>query len=302
MDDLGAILLLQGGFALNMVLFSALCLGACAALIGVFFYLRKDILIADALSHATLPGIGAGFLLALALGINGGMAPAFLLIGAFASAVLGGAGVQWITRHTRLSHDSAIASVLSVFYAAGIVLFSGIQRLDNASQAGLNHFLLGQIAGMQVHEAFMICALSIIVLGGCVLYFRDFLLLSFDQTYAQCLGRPTTRLDKIMLGLMLGVICLGLKTVGLVLILALLVMPAAIARFWSARIVPMSLLSVLIGAGACYGGAALSAFYKNAPTGSTIILVLAAMLVFSFVFGVQKGLLFMKRGANYVGS
>ncbi len=289
--DLVNVLLFNGGHALNLVLLSSLFLGIGASLVGAFFYLRANILLADALSHATLPGIAIGFLVALGLGLDGGRNPAILMIGAFISAALGAASVQWIVTNTRLRYDVATATVLSVFYGAGIVLLSYIQRLENASQAGLDSFLLGQIVGMSTGEAMMIVCLSCIVVLVSLIFFRDFLLLCFDPSYAFCIGRPTVRIDRILLVLILAVICTGLKTVGLILILALLVMPATIARFWSARIKPFIVVSCVSSALACYIGAGMSAAYNNFPTGSTIVLCLAFMLIFSLLFGTDKGVL-----------
>lgn len=291
MDTLISILLLKGGYNTLLVLCSTAILGVTAAIAGSFIMLRKQALAADALSHATLPGIGLGFFIAFALGLEGGRHLPTLLTGAAFTAFLAGLSIKWILSRTRLNQDVAIASVLSVFYALGIVLFTIAQRFEGAAQAGLDSFLLGQAAGLSIHESLIIGAVALIVLSFIVLFFRDFLILSFDSTFAESIGRPVHRLDIFLTFLVLLIVCAGLKTVGLVLILALLIIPPVTARFWSDGLKPMLLIAALAGGTSCYVGAAFSAAFKGVPTGASIVLCAFALFVISFFFSPRHGLL-----------
>ncbi|MEZ5918772.1 MAG: metal ABC transporter permease [Alphaproteobacteria bacterium] len=229
--------------------------------------------------------------LAFTLGWDGRRHLPTLLTGAALAAFLAGLSIKWITQPDACNQDVAIASVLSVFYALGIVLFTIAQRFEGAAQAGLDSFLLGQAAGLSMEESLIIAIVALIVLGFIMLFFRDFLLLSFDATFAESIGRPVHRLDIFLTLLVLLIVCAGLKTVGLVLILALLIIPAVTARFWSDRLKPMLLIAAFSGGLSCYVGAALSAAFENIPTGAAIVLCAFTLFSFSFFFSPRHGLL-----------
>ncbi len=285
------ILLFQSGYNTNLVLFSATILGAVAAMVGAFIFLRKRTLISDAISHATLPGIGLGFLVAFALGIEGGKHLPTLLVGAAFTGILAALSIQWIHKNTRLNEDVAIGSILSIFYGAGIVLLSFIQRLEGASQAGLDSFLLGQVTGLSYSEAVTILCLSLITLATTLTFFKDLTLLCFDREYARSIGKSVENLDFLLIALMLAVVCTGLKTVGLILILALLIIPSASMRFWTDNIKALLFLSAAFGAFSAYIGAALSAHLTNIPTGAAIVLTAGALFFLSFIFAPRRGII-----------
>jgi manganese/zinc/iron transport system permease protein len=290
-DALIDILLFRGGYNTNIVLFCTFALGATAGLVGAFIFLRGRTLLSDAVSHATLPGVALGFLCAYALGIDGGRFLPALLIGAAVTAALSALAVQWIRRYTRLNDDVAIGSVLSVFYGAGIVLLSFIQRLEGAAQAGLDSFLLGQVTGTSLFDATVIAALSLVILLLVLLFLKDLCLLCFDKGFAQTIGQPVSRLDILLLGLMIAIVCTGLKTVGLILILALLIIPPVTARLWSHQFKTMLAMSTTIGASSAFLGAVASAYYANIPTGGAIVLVAGGMFFVSLFIAPAGGII-----------
>ncbi|MGB1510274.1 MAG: metal ABC transporter permease, partial [Paracoccaceae bacterium] len=158
---LWAALSLSLGYNATLVTLGASLLGAAAGMAGTFLYLRKNALISDAISHATLPGLGFAFLVAFGFGIDGRQL-FILLSGSALSAALGLYFVNWLTRETRLTQDTAIGCVLSVFFAFGVVLLTIIQVIPAGRKAGLESFLLGSTAGMLYSDALLILVLSII--------------------------------------------------------------------------------------------------------------------------------------------
>ena len=286
--DLFAVLTLQGGYNTSLVLIGAAALGAAGGMIGVFTLLRRRALIADAISHATLPGVAIAFLIAFHLGFEARSLPV-LLAGAAASAVIGVLVVQWITHHTRLPEDSAIGTVLSTFYGLGLVLLTYIQTLRVGSAAGLEAFLLGSTASMLRSEAELIAIAATIVGLAVALAFKEFGLIAFDPDFAAAHGWPVARIDLIVLTLLLAVIVIGLKAVGLILVIAIVIIPPVAARFWSNRLSRVVGIAALIGAGGAYFGAALSAIAPNLPTGALIVLTLSTIFLVSFLLSPIRG-------------
>jgi manganese/zinc/iron transport system permease protein len=293
------VLVLNAGYNTIVVMLGAAALGAATGTVGVFAMLRKRALVSDAVAHATLPGVALGFIAAVSLGLPGRSLP-FLLIGAASSAVLAALSIQWISNRTRLPEDTAIASVLATFFAFGIVLLTVIQTLKTGGQAGLDIYLLGATAGMLLEEAITLGVFSLVIAFAVALLFKELTLLSFDAEFARAHGFPVRMLDLAVLALVLAVVVIGLRVVGLVLIVALVVIPPAAARFWSDHIGRMTLISAAIGAASAYVGAAISAVKPDTPTGAVIVLVAFCILLFSVFFGAARGLAVRSLGARRI--
>ncbi|NNG03622.1 MAG: metal ABC transporter permease [Inquilinus sp.] len=284
------VLLFRAGFNTAVVLAGAAMLGAGAGLIGVFVLLRRRALVSDAISHATLPGVALGFLAAVGLGLDGRNLP-ILLVGAASTGILGILAVQWIRDRTRLPEDAAIGTVLSVFFGAGIVLLSHIQTLAVGGQAGLDTFLIGQAAAMSRADALLIGGAAALVVLIALAAFKEFALVCFDPDFAGAGGWRVGRIDLVMLALLLAVVVIGLKTVGLILIIALVIVPPVAARFWTERLNRMALAAALFGAASGYLGAAASALLPRLPAGGVIVLVAGALFVVSLLFAPARGVL-----------
>ncbi len=284
------VLLLQAGYNTIVVMLGAAALGAATGVVGVFAMLRRRALVADAVAHATLPGVALGFMVAVALGFSGKNL-SFLLSGAALTAVLAALSIQWIANRTRLTEDTAIASVLATFFALGIVLLTVVQTLKTGGQAGLDIYLLGATAGMLREEAITLALFAVAVALIVLLLFKELTLISFDADYARAHGFPVPLLDLAILALVLVVVVIGLRIVGLVLIVALLITPPAAARFWSDHTGRMTIVSGAIGAFSAYFGAAISAISPDTPTGAVIVLVAFTLLLASVFFGSARGLL-----------
>lgn len=265
-------------------------LGLAAGAAGAFLFLRKRALLSDAVAHATLPGVALAFLVMVALGLDGRHL-AGLLVGAAATAALGLVCIDGITRYSRLREDAAIGAVLSVFFGFGVVLLTVIQSLESGRQAGLDGLLLGSTASMLFNEALLIAAASGLVLIALYVMRRPLQLVAFDAGYAATIGISVRAMDFALMALVTAVTVIGLKVVGLVLIVALLIIPAVSARFWSNRNVVVVAVSAILGGAAGTVGALISATAPGLPTGPIIVLVSSKLFVVSLVFAPERGLL-----------
>ena len=283
-------LTLQLGYNATLVTIGAALLGIAAGATGTFLYVGKRALVSDAISHATLPGVGLAFIFMVLLGGDGRFLPG-LLLGSALSAAIGLLCVSWLSTRTRLAEDAAIGAVLSVFFGLGIVLLTVIQTMSSGRQAGLETFLLGSTAGMLWNDAVIIATGGALVLALVVLLRRPMTLVAFDAEFAASTGVDVRRTDLAMMGLALAITVVGLKIVGLILIVALLIIPAVAARFWSDRMGHVVGIAGVIGGASGWIGAALSATAPDLPTGPIIVIVAASFFAVSLLCAPGRGVL-----------
>ncbi|WP_084427951.1 metal ABC transporter permease [Roseimaritima ulvae] len=283
------VLLLQD-YNTRVVIIGTTLLGCAAGMVGSFTLLRKRALMGDALSHATLPGIGLAFILATHYGQDGKSMP-ILLLGATISGLIGVGTILAIGHLTRLKEDTAIGAVLSVFFGAGVAMLSVVQQMSQGNAAGLESFVYGKTASMGMADMRLIVAAAVICIFGCTLLFKEFKLLCFDDGFAGSRGFPVKRLDMTLMGLVVVATIVGLQAVGLILMIALLIIPAAAARFWTEKLGQMFLISGSLGAISGMLGAGTSALFSKLPSGAMIVLVCTAMFGFSMIFGSARGVL-----------
>lgn len=274
----------------RVVVLGTMLLGMAAGVIGTFMLLRKRALVGDALSHAALPGIAMAFIVATHLGADGKSLP-ILLMGATLSSVAGIGCILLIRRFTRLTEDVALGVVLSVFFGLGVALLGVIQSMRQGNAAGLESFIYGKTASMLVSDAQAIAMAAIAVSIVCAMLFKEFSLLCFDEQFAATQGWPVTRLDVVMMGLVVIVTVIGLQAVGLILMIALLIIPAAAARFWTHHLPWMVVISSVIGGASGLVGACLSALVPRLPAGAIIVTVAAFFFLISLVFGPARGIM-----------
>lgn len=287
-DDLLRVLSLRD-YNTRVVVVGTTLLGVASGFVGTFLLLRKRALLSDAISHATLPGIGLAFLLLIILGGNGKNF-VVLLMGAAVTGTLGMLAVLGISNYTRLKNDTALAVVLSVFFAVGIALVGIVSRLPQGNAAGLETYIYGKTASMLMNDAILIAGTTAVVSMICLVLFKEFALLCFDQNFASATGWPVVFLDLLMMVLIVVVTVIGLQAVGLILVVALLIIPPAAARFWSDDLRIVFAASGFIGGMSGLLGCTISALMENLPAGAVIVLAATFFFLLSLCFGLERGL------------
>ena len=272
-------------YTLNIVMLGTAVIGIVAGTLGCFALLRKQSLLGDTISHAALPGVALAFLL------TGSKAPWVLLAGAIAAGWIGTLLIGSIIRHTRIKEDSAMGIILSVFFGFGLVLLTVIQnKFASASQAGLETFLFGSASTLIHRDVILMSGLGGVTLLVLMLFWKEFKVLSFDPDFAKTMGFPIRLLDIILMTLIVIAIAIGLQTVGVVLMSAMLVAPAAGARQWTNRLDVMAMLAAVFGAVSGVAGTLTSSIMDNLPTGPTITIFLTFFVFVSLLFAGERGL------------
>lgn len=278
--------LLWSDYTLRTITLGTAVLGAICGMLGSFAVLRKQSLLGDAISHAALPGIAIAFL------ITGTKDSTILLAGALVSGLVGTFWIRGMITKTHLKSDTALGLILSLFFGFGMLLLTFIQKMPNANQAGLDKYLFGQAATLVESDVQLMVIVTAVSLGVMLLFWKEFKVLLFDADYTQTLGFNTKFIDILITFFIVLAIVLGLQTVGVVLMSAMLLAPAAAARQWTNNLGVMVLLAALFGAFSGVFGTAISASENNLSTGPVIVLVASVFVLVSFVFSPGRGLLF----------
>lgn len=283
----------------RVVMLGAAVLGLACGVIGLFAMLRKRALAGDAVAHAALPGVCAAYFI-----VGERHFPA-LLLGALVFGLLAAAFIAMVRSLTRVKEDAATAIAIGAFFGLGIAMSRIIQNQPGGNRAGLDHFLFGKAASMVMADARLITWVAIAVLAIVALLFKELKLLCFDRAFAQSLwgggsaAWRTHALDLLLMGLIAVCTVVGLPAVGVVLMVGLLVIPAAAARFWTDRLTPMTLLAGGIGLMSGLLGVAASAalptpagmLSRGWPTGPMITLVAVAIFAASLLAAPRRGVL-----------
>lgn len=269
------------------VIATAALLGASAGAVGTTLTLRRQALIGDAVGHATLPGLAGAALASLCLG-GSGRELWVLLPGAAAGACVGIACVHILRRHARMPFDAAMAVTLSVLFGLGVMLLSMVQQVPSGHQAGLDGLLTGRAASLVSQDlavAATLAALTLIVFTGLG---RDIRALAFDEPFMRMSGRPAGTVGAALSVLVVATVVAGTQAVGLVLVVALLVIPATAARRWSDRFGSVTIAASAIGAASAAAGAYASALLPGMATGPLIVVAAACALALSVPVGAYR--------------
>jgi manganese/zinc/iron transport system permease protein len=271
-------------YTLRTVALGSAVLGIVSGALGCFAVLRKQSLLGDAMSHAALPGVVLAFI------VTGSREPAVLFIGAMIAGWIGTLALVGITRSSRLKDDSALGLVLSVFFGFGLMLLTYVQRMPTAAQAGLDRFLFGQAATLLQRDVAAMSVMGSVALLLVAVLWKEFKLLSFDPGFALSLGLPVRALEVLLTTLLVAAIVVGLQTVGVVLMSAMVVAPAVAARQWTHRLGIMVVLAGLFGALAGVTGAMISSTGAGLATGPTIVLCASLLVLISLFLAPERGL------------
>ncbi len=261
-----------------MQLVCSMLIGAVLGLLGCFVVLRRMALIGDAISHAVLPGVVIAFLL-LSTGILG------LFSGALVAGIVTAIAINLVTRFSRVQEDSAIGIVFTAMFALGIILIS---RLPAGVHFDMKCFLFGDPLAVQRQDLIGVMIIAPIVTLVIVLLFHPLKLLSFDPMLTRTMGFNADALHYTLMILLAATIVAALRSVGVIMAVAMLITPAAFAYQITNRLSTMLLVAALAGAGAAGVGMFLS-FLTNDPSGPVMVLVATALFLLAMAFGPQRG-------------
>ncbi len=264
--------LLQYEF-LQKALFTSVIVGVICGIVGCFIILRGMALMGDAISHAVLPGVAISYM----LGIN-------FFFGAVITGVLTAIGIGYVSQNSRIKHDMAIGIMFTSMFAVGIVIITMMK-----SSADLYHILFGNVLAVRMSDMWITLGIGLLVIGLVVLFYKELLVSTFDPTMAQSYGLPNKWIHYALMAVLTMVTVASLQTVGIVLVVAMLITPAATAYLLTNRLSVMIYLSALIGVISSVFGLYFS-FTYNLASGATIVLVSAFLFALAFFFSPSQGL------------
>lgn len=264
-------------------LVASVLVGVICAVIGTFIVLRGMAFFGDALSHTILPGIAVGYLVS-----GGAREPLFWW--ALATAVVSALGIGAISRGSRIREDTAIGIIFAGMFALGIALISTVRSYA----VDLTHFLFGDVLGVSNNDLILTGAFGLVILLTLGLFFKEFVLISFDPLLASTLRLPNRLLEYLLLILIAITIVVSLQTVGVALMVAMLVTPAATASLLTRRLTTMMALAALIGALSGVIGLYLS-YYANIASGAAIVLVATGIFLVTFIAAPKQRMLAVKK-------
>ncbi|MEL6105865.1 MAG: metal ABC transporter permease [Planctomycetota bacterium] len=283
-------------YTFRTVLLGSVGIGAVSGAFGCFSYLRRQSLVGDVVSHSSLLGIMLVFLASYWLTGQGSKSLYLLLPGALMAGVAALLLTRWIVDRTPVREDSGLGTMLAIFFGGGILLLRAVQssRRVIPGRGGLQDFLFGMAASMTRDDLIMIAVIGSLSLVTLLLYWRQLKVVTFDPLFAHSVGFNTGFLNVLLIMLMVNSIVIGIQCVGVILMIALLVSPAAAARQWT------NSLGGMVGLSACFGGFAgatgsiVSALIAKMPTGPVIVLAGVAIFVFSILFAPRRGVIVTK--------
>lgn len=260
-------------------LIAVIIVGAVCAVVGTYVVLRGMAFFGDALAHAILPGVAVGYLI-------GGGARAPLFWWALLTAILASFGIGALSKGRQLKEDTAIGVIFAGMFALGIALISTV----NSYSVDLTHFLFGDVLGVSRSDLWLTAGFGGLVVLTIFAFYKEFMVLSFDPVLAATMRLPAGLLHYLLLLLIAVTIVVSLQTVGIALMVAMLVTPAATAYLLTHRLPVMMLIGASIGALSAVIGLYLS-FYVNIASGAAIVLTCTAFFILAFLFAPSKGVL-----------
>ena len=254
-------------------LLASLMVGTLCAVVGTYVVLRGMAFFGDALAHAILPGIAIAYL----MDIN-------LFWGALAMSLLTAVGIGYLSRRGQVKEDTAIGVIFAASFALGVALLSTVQTYS----VDLTHILFGNVLGVSKTDLWLTAGLGLLALLAVVLLYKELLVISFDPILAATLRLPLNVLNYLLLVLIALTVVVSLQTVGVALMVAMLVTPAATAYLLTRRLWHMMIVGAVVGAVSSVAGLYLS-FYVNVASGAAVVLVCTAFFVLVFLFAPQRG-------------
>ncbi|WP_416144089.1 metal ABC transporter permease [Planococcus koreensis] len=266
---------------LQKALMTSIMVGVICGVIGCFIILRGMALMGDAISHAVLPGVA----IAYALGIN-------FFFGAVFTGVLTAIGIGFVSQNSRIKQDTSIGIMFTAAFALGVILITVLE-----SSTDLYHILFGNVLAVRPSDMWITLGTGVVVLVSVYVFYKELLVTSFDPTMAEVYGLPVRLIHYFLMTLLTMVTVASLQTVGIVLVVAMLITPAATAYLLTDRLSVMVFLSAAIGASASVIGLYFS-FTYNLASGATIVLAATALFFMAFLFSPKQGVVWRKLSAK----
>lgn len=264
-------------FMVRGLLASAM-VGTLCAVVGTYVVLRGMAFFGDALAHAILPGVAVAYLMGISL-----------LWGALAMSLVTAVGIGYLSRRGQVKEDTAIGVIFAACFALGVALLSTVRSYT----VDLTHILFGNVLGVSTGDLWLTAGLGILVLLVVLLLYKEFLVISFDPILAATLHLPLSLLSYLLLVLIALAVVVALQTVGVALLVAMLVTPAATAYLLTRRLWHMMMVGAAIGAVSSVTGLYLS-FYVNIASGAAVVLVCTAFFVLAFLLAPARGVLWSR--------
>ncbi len=264
---------------LQSALITAILVGIMSGIIGSFIILRGMSLMGDAISHSVLPGVAVAYM----LGVN-------ILLGASVFGILAALLIGFVANHSKIKVDTAIGVVFSAFYALGFILISMAESATN-----LHHILFGNILAVSDSDMMTTAIVLGIVVMFVTIFYKELLITSFDETFAKTYGLKTKLIHYSLMMVLTLVTVSALQTVGIILVVAMLITPAATAYFWTNRLSTMLVFAAIFGVVSSITGLFFS-YTFNWASGPAIVLVAAILFAISFVISPKQNILELKRG------
>lgn len=273
-------------YTFQVVALGSAILGVISGALGCFAVLRKESLLGDGVSHAALPGVVLMFM------ITGNKNTEILLLGALVAGIVASLSIIGIVRNSRVKFDAALALVMSSFFGLGMILLTYVQRKPNAQQAGLSRFIFGQASTLIRRDVIIMTGIAVVVFLVIFLFWKELKLFSFDPEFAQTLGFSTRKLTILLSFMTVLSIVVGLQTVGVILMSAMLISPAVAARQWTDSLFGMVLLAGIFGALCGVVGTLISSSLLKMPTGPSIVVCSSIIVLISLLFSPRRGMVF----------
>ncbi|UQX55397.1 metal ABC transporter permease [Cytobacillus pseudoceanisediminis] len=264
---------MQYGF-LQKALLTSVMVGIICGVIGCFIILRGMSLMGDAISHAVLPGVAISYM----LGVN-------FFFGAVISGVITAIAIGFVSQNSRIKHDTSIGIMFTAAFASGIIIITMLK-----SSTDLYHILFGNVLAVRLSDMWITLGISLFVLGAVYLFYKELLVTSFDETMGAAYGLPVRFIHYFLMTLLTMVTVASLQTVGIVLVVAMLITPAAAAYLLTERLWMMIFLASGIGVISSIVGLYFS-FTYNLASGATIVISSTAIFILVFLFSPKHGLI-----------
>lgn len=272
-------------YTFKIVTLGCTLLGVISAIIGSFAVLKKESLLGDGVSHASLAGVCLAFL------ITGKKEIWVLLIGALLTGIVCITLIYFIQTHSKIKFDSALSLTLSSFFGLGLVFLTFLKRVPGSKKAGLNKFIFGQAAILVKDDIYLISTIGIILLIIIILFWKEIKISIFDNDYARSLGIDSIKIRFLVSFLIVINIIIGIQIAGVILMTAMTLIPAVAARYWTDKLNILVIIAAFIGGISGGLGSIISTLDTALPTGPMIILISSSLFFLSLIFSFKRGII-----------